>query len=205
MSLSFDEIASDDKISAAKKSLEANGIAVQVVDDAEAAKKTVLDLIPSGAEVMTATSKTLETLGLASAINESGDYDAVLPKLAALMGDPDKKREQRKLGAAPDYVVGSVHAVTEDGKVLVASATGSQLPAYSYGAEKVIWVVGAQKIVKDLDEATKRLEDYVFPLENERATKAYGFGSGINKKLVLNKEVAPGRITMVIVRQKLGF
>lgn len=203
--MAHDTIANDEQINAAKLALENNGHEVLVVEDGETAKQATLDLLPKGAEVLTVTSRTLETIGLLPAINESSEYDAVRPKLDALWGKPDKKSEQRKLGAAPDFVVGSVHAVTQDGRVLVASATGSQLPAYAYGAGRVIWVVGAQKIVKDLNEAFTRLKEYVFPLENERALQAYGTGSNISKTLVVNKEVAAGRITIVLVKEKLGF
>ena len=111
----------------------------------------------------------------------------------------------QKLGAAPEWVVGSVHAVTEEGAVLIASASGSQLPAYAFGSSHVIWVVGAQKLVKNFDEGIKRLYEYSFPLEDERARKVYGMGSGVNKILVINKEWMEGRITMIIVKEKLGF
>ncbi len=198
--------ASDERIESAKKGLENNNIEVLVVEDADEARQKVLELLPKGAEVLTATSQTLEKTGLNEAINASGDYDAVSPKLRAMWGDPSKKREQRKLGAAPDYIIGSVHAVTEDGQVLIASNTGSQLPGYSYAAGKVIWVVGSQKIVKDLDEAEVRLQQHVFPLENERAKKAYGGdGSHISKRLIVSREVNPDRVTIVIVKEPLGY
>ena len=112
----------------------------------------------------------------------------------------------KKTGAAPEYCIGSVHAVTQDGKVFIASNTGSQLPSYAYGSANVIWVVGTQKIVKDFDEANERIYKYTLPLESERARKAYGVpGSAVNKMLIVNKEVAPGRITIIFVNEKLGF
>lgn len=198
-------IAVDDRVKNTKEALEANNFEVVVAEDGDSARSAVLEMIPKGSEVMTATSKTLETIGLNQAINESGDYDAVAPKLTAMMGDDTKKREQRKLGAAPDYILGSVHALTENGEALIASATGSQLPGYAYAAGRVIWVVGEQKIVKDLEQAFVRLEEHVFPLENERSKQAYGSGSSINKTLVVKKEARPGRITVVIVKESLGF
>ncbi len=113
----------------------------------------------------------------------------------------------QKLGAAPEYVIGSVHTVTEDGHVLIiASASGSQLPAYVYAAEHVIWVVGTQKIVKNIEEGMKRIYKYVLPLESARAHKAYGVpGSSVNKLLIVNKEPVPNRITIILVQQPLGF
>ena len=204
--MSYDAVANDEQIATTKKALEENGMSVVVAENAAGAKEAVLGMLPKGAEVMTSTSRTLETIGLAEVINQSGDYDAVRPKLDAMWGDETKKRDQRKLGAAPDYIIGSVHAVTEDGEVIIASNTGSQLPGYSYSAGKVIWVIGAQKIVKDLDEGQKRLHEYVLPLESERARKAYGTsGSNISKLLIVSKEVNPERITVVIVKESLGF
>ena len=187
------------------QSLKANGIEAMVVDTGDAAKQKVLELIPEGSEVMTNTSVTADTIGLTSSINESGKYDAVKPKLYAL--DPKtQKREQKKLGAAPEYAVGSVHAVTEDGRIMIASNTGSQLPGYAYGSDHVIFVVGAQKIVKNLDDGFVRIREYTLPLESERARAAYGVeGSNISKMLILNKEVTPGRITLIFIKEVLGF
>lgn len=203
--MAYDTIASSEQIEKTKQALEANGFAVIVAEDGEAAKKTALDLLPKGAEVLTNTSVTLDELGLDKAINESGDYDSVRNKLNAMWGDPSKKRDQRKLGAAPDYSIGSVHAITEAGEVFIASNTGSQLPGYVYGAGKVVWVVGAQKLVKDEAEARTRLAEHVVPLENERAKAAYGVGTNLSKLLIVSKEVEPGRITIILVKEKLGY
>ncbi|MBP9719062.1 MAG: lactate utilization protein [Candidatus Levybacteria bacterium] len=197
-------IALDTIIEKTATSLEEHGIAVIVVDTPEEAKKTVLKLIPQKAEVMTMTSETLKELGLETELNTSGNYDSVKTKLMT-MDRKTQGNEMQKLGAAADYSIGSVHAVTEDGKVLIASNSGSQLPGYAYGSPHVVWVVGAQKLVKDLDEGMKRIYEYVLPLESERAHKAYGVsGSFVSKLLIFNKEI-PGRITMIIVKQPLGF
>jgi L-lactate utilization protein LutC len=200
----YTALAEEQSIQRAKAALEAAGIEVIVVDSAAEAKAKVLELIPEGAEVMTNSSKTLDDTGLSAAINESGKYDALRPKLMALFGDPEKKREQRKIAAAPDYSLGSVAAVTEDGTILIASASGSQLGQYTYAAGKVIWVVGTHKIVRDVAEAQQRLKEHVFPLENERALAAYGFNSAILKVLTIHGE-RPGRFTLVLIREPIGF
>jgi hypothetical protein len=122
----------------------------------------------------------------------------------ALYGQPDKAVEMRRIGSGAEYAVGSVHAVTQDGQVVVASASGSQLPNYAYGASNVIWVVGSQKIVKDLNEGLERIEDYTFHLEDERALEAYGANSSINKLLITRKETG-GRITIVLIKETVGF
>lgn len=178
--------------------LKNNGMDALVVESGQEAKKKVLKLIPKGAEVMVMSSVTLETIGLT-------EMDTVKKRLMT-MDQATQGREMQKLGAAPEWVVGSVHAVTRDGKVVIASNTGSQLPAYVYGAEHVVWVVGRQKIVKDLDAAFKRVYEYVLPLESERVKKAYGMErSNVSKLLVINRETKQGRITVVLVNEDLGF
>ena len=200
----FSELASDEAVERTTRALEANGFAVQTTGSGREAFATALTLIPEGSEVMTMTSQTLETIGLAKHLDESGKYDAIRPKLFR-MDRNTQGREMRKLAAAPDMVVGSIHAVTEDGHAWIASNSGSQLATYAYTGGKVIWIVGAQKVVKDDAEARQRLYEYSYPLEDERAQKAYGMRSGVNKILVLNKEIQPGRITLILVKEKLGF
>jgi len=202
----FATVANDTTIARTQAALEANGFKVTVVNDGKAASQAALRLIPKGAEVMTMTSKTLEALGLDTLFNESGDYDAVRPKFLAAFGDPAKKDVVRKLGVAPAYAIGSVHAITQDGHALIASGTGSQLPAYLYGAGSVVWVVGAQKIVSDLQEASDRLRQHVFPLEDARLKEVYGAGvqGSINKEVAYHKEPA-GRVHIIIVKEPLGF
>lgn len=203
--MEYNKIASDETIHRVIAALEKNGIKSLLVETAQEAKAKVLALIPKGSEVMNMTSITLETIGLDKEIMESGRYEAVKNKLMA-MNRETESREMQRLGAAPQYAVGSVHAVTENGEVVIASNTGSQLPAYAYGADKVIWVVGAQKIAPDMAGAVKRIYDYVLPLESERAHKVYGVpGSAVNKMLTINKENDPERITIIFVKEVLGF
>ena len=198
------ELADSGSVEKTIAALKQNGFDAFLVEKAAEAKQKIIELIPQGAEVMTMTSATLDAEGIAKEINESGKFESVRKKLNSM----DRKTqgpEMQKLGAAPDWVIGSVHAVTEDGKVLVASATGSQLPAYAYGSQHVVWVVGTQKIVESMDDGFKRLQEYVFPLEDARARKVYGVGSNVSKILIVNKEFAPGRITVVFVKENLGF
>lgn len=199
------KLATEKSIEKAIRSLEANGINAVVVENKEDARRKVLELLPQDAEVMNMSSVTIDSLELPKEINESGNYDSVKNKLEKM----DRKTqglEMQKLGAAPQYAVGSVHAVTEDGKVLIASNTGSQLPAYSYGASQVIWVAGTQKIVANLNEAMRRIYDYVLPLESERVKKAYGMErSNVSKLLIINKETLPNRLILIFVKEELGF
>ncbi len=187
--------------------LKANGIEAELVQNGEEARNKALSYIPEKAEVLTMTSITLESLGIAREINESGRYDSVRKALTA-MNPKTQEREQRKLGAAPDFTMGSVHAVTESGTVLIASLTGSQLPAYVYAGGKVIWVVGVQKIVKNMEEGLQRINEYLIDKESERAIKAYGlpadFRTFPSRVLLYNRELVPGRIRLILVNEVVG-
>ncbi len=185
--------------------LRQNGITAFFVEDEEAARKKVLELIPEKSEVMEMTSVTLDAVGMAKALRDAQKYTLVRDTLTS-MDRKTQGREMQKLGAAPEVALGSVHAITHDGKVIIASNSGSQLPAYSYGADKVIWVVGAQKIVQDLGTAHTRLYEYTLPLESERAKKAYGVpGSFVSKLLIVHREIQENRLFMVIINKVLGF
>ncbi|HZY91933.1 MAG TPA: lactate utilization protein [Thermoplasmata archaeon] len=196
--------ASSDRVERAAGALRTNGIEVRLVRDREEARAAVLGLIPEGSEVLTVTSQTLTQLGLDTEIQRSTRFHPVRGELTQLMKE-GKTSEARRLGAAPDVVIGSVHAITERGEVVIASATGSQLGPYAYGARRVIWVAGTQKIVRDLTEAVERLEQHTFPLEDARAKKVYGAGSAIAKVLLVNREFQPGRISIILVPENLGF
>ena len=200
----FTKLASNDRIERVAKALEINGMKVLIAENGEEAKKLVLDLVPQGVEVYTNQSKTIDLLGLRAVLDESGRYNAVRPKVLSL--DRKTQAEQiRKLRSSPDYIIGSVQAITETGQVLTSSFGGSQLGAYAYGSTKVIWVVGTQKLVEDLDEGFRRIEEYSYPLEDARLLAALGMHSAIGKTLIVNREVVPGRITVILVKEELGY
>jgi L-lactate utilization protein LutC len=154
--------------------------------------------------VFTAASETLFLSGIDQDINAGGRYQALKPRLLA-MDRATGADDIRRLAASPDVVVGSVNAVTETGSLVTASASGSQLPAYSGGAGRAIWIVGAQKVVPDLGTALRRVEEHALPLESARAKVAYGQPSAINRLLVLNAEPHPGRATVLLLREAIGF
>jgi hypothetical protein len=199
----FARLASDEQIATAVAALTANGMAAEVVANGAQARSRVLDLLPEGAEVFTSMSRTLDTLDLSAAINESSRYHPLRSQLKTL-DRQTQGREWRRLVSSPEYVVGSVHAVTEQGQVLIASASGSQLASYVFGAGHVIWVVGAQKIVRDLGEGLRRVREYSYPLEHERMHALNGTGSFVTKILVVEHE-RPGRISVLLVKEALGF
>lgn len=198
MNEEFGQLAADERVAKTARALQANNIQAVIVENGQEAKEKVLEIIPAGAEVMCMSSVTLDAIGLS-------ELDTVKKQLMA-MDSATQGREMRRAGSAPDWTIGSVQAVTEDGQVVMASNSGSQLPAYAYGAGKVIWVVGVQKITANLDAALKRIYEYVLPLESERVKVAYGMDrSNVSKLLVINKEMVPERITVILVKERLGF
>lgn len=200
----FSRLAPKQQIRAVARALEHSGITARVVDSGEEARAAVRSILPVGAEVYNNTSRTLEVIGVAEDIERSGLYQPLRPRLYQLDREM-QGREIRQLSAAPDWVVGSVHAVTEQGSLLIASASGSQLGPIVSGAGHVIFVIGGQKIVPDFNAGLRRLYEYCFPLEDRRAREAYGVPSGVNNILVINKAIAPDRTTAILVNESLGF
>ena len=196
--------ADEAQVNRAAVALGANGITVLRAPDAASAKGIVLDLIPDGSAVHQGASQTLDVLGITSEIERSGRYAALRPRIWS-MDRETEAQEIRRLGAAPDVMLGSVHAVTETGSLLAASMSGSQLGPYVSGAGRVILVVGTQKIVLDVEEGLLRINEYAWRLEDARAQAAYGIRSAVNKIVVINREITPGRITVVLVDEVLGF
>ncbi|MBO2451107.1 LUD domain-containing protein [Actinomadura barringtoniae] len=200
----FTAPATEQSLERAAKALATNGFTVEILDDVAAARTRIKELIPGGASVLTAASETLRLSGIDDDLNESGRYEGVKPRTLA-MDRATQANEIRRLRASPDVSVGSVHAVTETGSLVIASGSGSQLPAHSGGAARSIWIVGAQKIVPDLETALRRVEDHCLPLENVRSEQVYGMPSAINRLLILNAEYIPGRGTVLLLREAIGF
>jgi len=201
---SFADPAPAQRLKRAAGALTANNFAVDIVDDAAAARTRIKDLIPEGASVFTGASETLRLSGIDADINDSGRYESVKAR-GTSMDRATQMREIWMMLSCPDVIVGSVAAVTETGSLVVASASGSQLPGYAGAAASVIWVVGAQKVVPDLSTALRRIEDHCLPLESARAMKAYGQPSAINRVLILNAEPHPGRAIVLLLREAIGF
>jgi LUD domain len=200
----FTDPAPAERLERTATALTANGFTVEILDDVAAARARIKDLIPQGASVFTGASETLRLSGIDEDINQSGRYDAVKPRGLA-MDRVTHADEIRRMLAGPDVAIGSVAAVTETGSLVIASASGSQLPGYAGGAARAIWIIGAQKVVPDLSTALRRVEDHALPLESARAQAVYGQPSAINRLLVLNAEPYPGRGIVLLLREAIGF
>ena len=203
----FSQLASEESIQKAKAGLQERGLAVFVVNDGFEAFKKIKELIPSGASVMNGTSVTLEQIGYIKYLAEGNHGWNNLKEKMLAEKDPVKQKTMRKQNVISDYYLGSVHALCETGEFIVASNSGSQLPPIAYTSPNLIFVVGAQKIVKDLPEGLQRLKEYVVNLEDQHMKDLYGSGTTLSKILVFNKEDPrhQRKLQMIIVKESLGF
>jgi acyl-CoA hydrolase len=199
----FATLPDEQTLAATVTALEEHGYSVEVVDDLEAARHAVLTRIPHGSSVMTNTSVTLQETGITDAVNDGGPYDSARAKMAGL-DFATQLQEMKAIGGQPDYALGSVHAITRDGTLVIASSSGSQLASYAWGASNVIFVAGVQKLVPTLEAARDRIYTHSLVLEDARAVAAYGQHSTVGKILEIHSEL-PGRIHIVLVCQAVGF
>ena len=199
----FTVLPGDDTLAATVLMLEDRGFGVDVVDDLDAARDAALARIPEGSSVMTNTSVTLQETGIADAIDRGDRYESARNRMLALDFET-QLQEIKSIAGEADYALGSVHALTHDGVLVIASASGSQLASYAWGARQVILVIGAQKLVPDLDAARERIYEHSLKLEDVRAFDAYGQNSRVGKLLEIHEE-QPGRIHVVLIRRPVGF
>lgn len=204
--MNYEHIASDEIISKVAEALKARNITPIIVNTKEEALLEIKKLIPAGAEVMNGSSTTLKEIGFVDYLKEGKHGWKNVHEEILKEEDAVKKARLQKESVLADYFLGSVHAITEEGQLLIASASGSQLPSYAFTSDNVIFVAGANKIVADITSAHKRLEEYVFPLENKRMQGVGYPGSAIARTLVIEREIMPNRhLTLILVREKLGF
>ena len=185
--------------------LQHRGVRAELVQDRRKALERLVELIPPGAQLMTGGSKTLEAIGL-SELLKSGPHGWKNVRAEILAeSDPAKQMELRIRSVLSDYFVGSVQAVAQSGEVVIASASGSQLAAYAYGAKNIVWVVGTQKIVPTLEEGLARVREHALPLEDQRM-KGLGYpGSFLGKILIFERAGLRGTANLIFVNEQLGF
>jgi len=200
----FTTLPDEQTLAATVTALEEHGFSTEVVGDLDAARAAVLARIPNGSSVMTNTSVTLAETGIADAINNGdGRWESARNKMFAL-DFATQAQQMKAIGGQPDYALGSVHAITAGGTLVIASASGSQLASYAWGAANVIFVAGAHKLVPTLRAAHERIYAHSLPLEDARAQAAYGQHSQVGKILEIHQEL-PGRIHIVLIRQPVGY
>ena len=206
--MDYAALPTPDRIQRALEAVKRRGINAELVETKEAALARLQELIPAEAVVMTGGSVTLQQIGFeALLIRGQHPWRNFKADLLAEK-DPAKQSALRRQGTLAEFYLGSVNAIAETGELVFASGTGSQLPAYAYSSRNVIWVAGAQKITPTLDDALRRVREYVLPLEDQRQ-KSVGnkTGSYIGRILIFEYEPAFLRrnLTLILVDQVLGF
>jgi hypothetical protein len=202
--LSWTQPADKETITTTIEGLKGRGISAELVPDRARALEALVRIIPDGAEVMTGASRTLEDIGFVDLLKADSHRWKNLKAAIQSEADPSKQMELRKRAALSQFFLGSVHAVAKTGEVIIASGGGSQLAAYAFSAQTVVWVVGTQKIVATLEDGVRRVREHSLPLEDKRM-KGLGYsGSSIGKLLIVERE-RPGRIHLVFVNESLGF
>jgi len=194
----FIEAASDKMLEEVAAKIRERNIEAVIVNNGEEARQIALERIPKGAEVHTGKSKTLKDAGIFDALQEPDKYNWLRNKYIK-MDRKTQGREIRKLTAAPDYMLGSVQAITEDGILVITSATASQIGPYANTAGKVILVVGSQKIVPDLETALRRIREHVQPWEEAQVRAAANIGTFVGKILIIEREWVNERMTVILV------
>jgi L-lactate utilization protein LutC len=177
---------------------------VVIVQNADEARAEVFERLPEGASVHSGKSKTLEDAGVFKELMESDRYD-FLRRRTSKMDRQTQGDEIRKINSSPDVMLGSAHAVTEAGQIVITSASGSQIGPIASGAGHLVLVIGSQKVVPDLDSAFRRIEEHVFPWEDARLREAMGIGTKITRTLILERDFVPGRTTVILVREPIGI
>src|SRR5258706_3804057 len=205
--MQYDQLATKEAIERTVAALEAKGIETLVVEHGAEALEKIKEMIPKGVSVMNGSSTTLKEIGFVDYLKSGNHGWNNLHAQVLAEADPAKQALLRKQALLSDYYLGSVHALAEIGEWVIASNTGSQLPHVVFSSPNLIFVVGTQKIVSTLAEAMKRLEEYVYPLEDKRMKEAGATGSNISKILIFKKEnPAMGRkVRMILIKEKLGF
>ncbi len=205
--MDYTALATDETLTKVVAALHERNIEGIVVDNQAAALEKIKELIPAGASVMNGSSTTLQQIGYIDYL-KSGTHgwnnlhDGILAEK-----DPGKQAMLRKQAVLSDYYLGSVHALSEEGELLIASNSGSQLPHIVYTSPNVLFVVSTQKIMPTLEAAQERLLTHVVPLEDQRMKDAGMGGTKLNKLVsFFGEPTYTGRqLKMILVKEKLGF
>lgn len=205
--MQYDQLASNESITSTVAKLAEHNVEGIVVPTKADALVKIKELIPAGASVMNGASVTLEQIGYIDYLKGGEHGWDNLHAAIVKETDPVKQSALRQQGVHADYYLGSVHALSETGEFVIASNTGSQLSHIVFTSKNLLFVVGAQKIVPNLTEAMKRLEEYVVPLENKQSLVKWGAPTQLNKIVIFKGENPHmGRkIRVIIVKELLGF
>ncbi len=188
-----------------KKAIENRGIQVILAKTGDEALAVLRTLIPPGAEVMNGSSTTLAEIGYEDLIAGGRSGWKNVHDLIISENDDAKRAELRRRSVTADYFISGANAIAESGEIVACDASGSRVGAWPFAAGHLILVAGTNKIVPTLDDALHRVWHYAYPLEDARAKMAYGTPSVIGKCVILAHEKNKGRVTLVLIREALGY
>ena len=207
--MNYSALPKPERIHKTIEAVQARGIRVTFVEAKDEALTAIHELIPTAASVMTGSSVTLQQIGLEAELKTSSHTWWNMRAEIVAEKDPIQQAQLRKQATLAEYYLGSVHAIAETGEIVIASATGSQLPAYAFSSNHVIWVSGTQKIVPTLEDAFRRLREYVQPLEDQRLKQLFGpEARGVIGKILVFERESPllrRNIHLILVNEVLGF
>lgn len=203
--MNYANLASEEALKKTVEAIKQRNISVFVVKNKKEALEKIKEIIPKGFSVMNGSSTTLQEIGFVDFLKAGKHEWNNLHEQILKEQDQQKKSVLMRQATAADYFLGSVNAIAQTGELVSADASGSRVGAYPFSANKVILVSGTNKITPSLSDAIQRVREYVYPLENERAKKVYGMGSFIGKMLIIEKEMFAQRITLILIKEQLGF
>lgn len=205
--MDYTKLSDSGVVDAVVKALAERNVEAYVAEDKAEALAKIKELIPQGVSVMNGASRTLDEIGFTEYLKSGRHGWNNLHAGILAEQDPAKQAALRKQASFSDYYLGSVHALAQTGEFVIASASGSQLAHVVFTSPNLIFVVGTQKIVPTLADARARVEQYVFPLEDQRMKSVGKAGSVFSKEFIFHREPAMmGRkVRMILVKEKLGF
>ena len=201
----YEKLMNDNELKEVVGNIEGRGINVILVNTRTEALEKIKKLIPKNSEVYNGGSSTLNEIGFLDYLKTNKHGWINLHEEILREKDPKKQADLRRKSVTSEYFLGSINAIAKTGELVACDATGSRVTAYPFAAKNLILVSGMNKITNSLEDAIKRVREYVYPLENERAKKAYGSGSTIGKWVIIEREIFKGRTTLILVKEKLGF
>ena len=196
------------------ESLKGNGFdAVYVATGAEALAK-LMEFVKPGMKVGFGGSMTVKSLGAQAAVAEAGAeiLDHGVPGL-----DQERKMEILRAQLTCDLFVSGTNALTLDGELLNVDGNGNRVAALSFGPRKMVVIAGANKIVRDLDEAFARVESIAAPMNNRRLDRpnpcvktgtcmdCHGTTRICRIYSILERKPFLSDFTVIVVGESLGF
>lgn len=201
----WEKLPSEDVIEKTADAIRERGIEVIIVDSKREALGKIINMIPRGAEVFHGSSVTLREIGFLDYLR-SGKHEWIYLNDEILKeASQEARQERRRKALLAEYFLASVNAITQSGELVACDQSGSRVGAFPFAAKKLILIAGVHKITSTLNEAMRRVKEYAYPLEDERAMGAYGMHSLMGKWIIIEREISLGRITLILVKEKLGF